>query len=194
MGDKESTGCGALLATLVVAIVTALAAAYAKDPCGVYRAFNKYFAKRGRHADPPRKFVGSNVSFSNCSTLQQTAIKSWMETGYDRLVADCWKNLTPPGVDAKTLERIRDRMVDYLTCEPLQVVCDASHCAEDKNSCGFFESASYWATPKRINLCPSNCTGDLTPTVVHELAHLAEFDVRGWTYETTAGPFGESCS
>lgn len=194
MGDKESTGCGTLLLAILAAIVAAFIAAYVKSPCGFYRAANLYLAKNGRHVDPPRKFVGTNVSFSNCSTAQQASIKSWMANGYDRLVAGCWKNLNLPGVDAKTRERIRDRMVDYLTCEPLQVVCDAAYCDTHKSSCGFFESASYYATPKRINLCPSNCTGDLTPTVVHELAHLAEFDVRGWTYETTAGPFGSSCS
>jgi hypothetical protein len=191
MGDGKSSGCGTAIAAIIMSIIAALAAAYAKSPCGVYRALNNM--KLG-HADPPRKFVGSNVTFGNCTAAQQASIKSWMEKGYDRLVAGCWKSLNLPGVDTKTKEKIRNRMVDYLTCEPLQVVCGAAHCDQDKSSCGFFETSDYYATPKRVNLCPSNCTGDLTPTIVHEIAHLSEFDVRGWTYETTAVPFGASCS
>src|SRR3990172_10571072 len=116
MGDKESTGCGSVLLAVLAAVVGAFIAAYVKSPCGVYRALNGSFSKLGRHVDPPRKLVGTNVSFSNCSTAQQASIKSWMANGYDRLVAGCWKNLNLPGVDAKTRGRIRDRMVDYLTC------------------------------------------------------------------------------
>jgi len=195
MGDKKSSGCGALLATLVVAMVTALAAAYAKSPCGVYRVFNKYFAKSGRHVDPPRKFVGTNVSFSNCSTATQASITSWMAKGYDRLVADCWKNLIQPGVDAKEIKKIRDRIVDYLTCEPLQVICDGAPCAQKKSRCAYVDPQRMWVEPKELHLCLSNCAGDLTPALVHEIAHLAEFDVTGWSSDPgIAGAFGEACS
>lgn len=196
MGDDKSSGCGALLAAIITAIIAALAAAYAKSPCGFYRTLNSALSKSGRHVDPPRKFVGTNVSFSNCSAAQQASIKTWMEKGYDRLVADCWKNLIQPGVDATKIKKIRDRIVDYLTCEPLKVICDPAPCTEKEGRCAFVDQNRLWAKPKELNVCPSkaNCSGDLTPAIVHEIAHLAEFDVTGWSSEGIPGQFGSACS
>lgn len=194
MGDDKSSGCGAVIAAIITSIITAVAVAYAKSPCGFYRALNN--SKLGGHVDPPRKFVGTNVSSSNCSAAQQAAIKSWMEKGYDRLIAGCWKSLIQPGVDATKIKKIRDRIVDYLTCEPLKVICDPAPCAEKKDRCAFVDPQRLWVKPRELNVCPSNCTGDLTPSIVHEIAHLAEVDVTGWSSDASPipGGFGSACS
>lgn len=128
----------------------------------------------------------------SCSAAVQADLEADMSVVYDNLfgvgsIGGC--------LDASPVRDLRNRMLDYLTCKPLEITCDDPRCNDTPGRMGFVDPDEYSAGLRRFNICPSKFTPGFSEAILvaHELTHLAELDTQGFTSEQRAPTIGVNC-